>query len=384
MSIIKNSSISVGFGLLTQALSFVVMPILIRRAGDFAFGEYSQILSYVLICIPLTTLRMEYAFFDKSNKMRDELGFRPICSLIFFTSILLSLCYALGTQDLYKSLIFFALLLSMSIFLFSTQFLIYKNRFIFAGAIRLLDVILFLAFGYFNQLVFSRSASLIIVSVGVVIIYYRSEENTLRNLIRENSRFVKYLVPGHILNGFSREIPTIIIGAKYGLEAGGYFFLIARFFRVPIAIVSNGIGDAIRRDFVGSRLQPKLRRLVLLSLFPASIIAIILALLSRFSLETLFALEFKNYSEYIIPLAFASIFQMVSNTFGNIYIALGLQKIDFYWQVISLLIMLVWITMTHFLNSLSYTAVSLSICWSLSHIINIFLIIRYSAGSRNQ
>lgn len=360
------------------------MPILIRRVGDFAFGEYSQILSFVLICIPLTTLRMEYAFFDKSNKMRDELGFRPIYSLIFFTSILLSLCYTLVTQDVYKSSIFFTLLTSMSIFLFSTQFLIYKNRFIFAGAIRLFDVILFLALGYFNQLVLSRSASLIIVSVCVVAMYYRSGENTLRDLIRENSRFVRYLVPGHLLNGFCREIPTIIIGAKYGLEAGGYFFLVARFFRVPIAIVSNGIGDAIRRDFVGSNMLPKLRKLVLLSLFPASIIAIFLALISRYSLETLFALEFNNYSEYIIPLAFASIFQMVSNTFGNIYIALGLQNIDFYWQVISLIIMLIWITLSYFFNTLFYTAVSLSICWSLSHIINIFLILRYSASSRYQ
>ena len=380
MGIVKNSIISTSFGFLTQFLSFIVMPILIQNVGDFEFGRYSSLISLVFIAIPLTSFRIEFTFFDESKKGDKDIV-STLYVLIFITSLFLSFCHLFFVRSVEDAIKFFTLLLTMSIFLVNSQYFIYKNQFLLVGFLRFFEISLFFLLGFLIELIYSRTISLFMVSILPIFLLFKNGDIDIRKIIKENIDFIRYLTPGHLLNGFCRELPTLLIGAKFGLEVGGYFFLMTRLFRVPVTILANGLGDVIRRDFQGSIFQYNFKKAIFFSLILSFTGFTILGILSEYILEDLFRLDYSKYHAFVIPLAISSSFQTVSNIYGNIYIVLGMQKTDFFWQLSSFIFLILWVIYIQYTSDIVVVANSICLCWSISHVLNIILITKCHENS---
>jgi O-antigen/teichoic acid export membrane protein len=92
---------------------------------------------------------------------------------------------------------------------------------------------------------------------------YRIQKKRLYALLRKHKRFPIYDAPAALLNGFSHELPQILLSTLFGPVVAGHYFLAQRVLGAPSALVGQAVAQVLYGQSVEAKDRKKLSRLTI-------------------------------------------------------------------------------------------------------------------------
>src|SRR3989339_3801 len=187
---------------------------------------------------------------------------------------------------------------------------------------------------------------------------------------RETIPFLKigmYQVGGQVINYFNRDIDTLIIGKLLGTEILGGYSLAKQLVFKPVQIINpivTKIAGPLLANFQKDKVALKYYYLKLLNMV-ATInipIYIFMAIFASFIVRILYGTGFQNIVSLVQILSIYMIFRAIGNPIGSLVTATGRTDIEFYWNMIILIITPIAVYLGSFI---SIEAVALSLLCSM-------------------
>ncbi len=247
-------SLSVALSQLFQILSLLVLAATVKQAE---MGVYTIYLSLLSIVSSVGLLQYDQALVHmEDEKEKDVVSALLFLSLlssaaVFVVSLVLS--YPLG--KLLSAHLFFSMLMLIAI-----RYMTRKRYFKRLAAVRVAPpAIFFLAVSFFSwtgllsvsfEIVYIHLLSLSVVSIFSIAWVITHLEgisfsvSKIFSFFKEKREFAILTMPGTLINSFSYNIPTVIIGRFFGEAAAAQFFLALRGINV-ISILSTALYNVI-------------------------------------------------------------------------------------------------------------------------------------------
>ena len=385
---------------LIPVLSYVVIA---KTISAESFGVFAIWLGVAKTYCVFATLRLENALvIEPDGEIRDK-GL----VLIILTALLMSMPLSLVTLILYhvvpQSLSALSptswLLLGPFAFFFACDVSLQTwaaadGRYRDLNRIRLAQAGLIALFQIAFVLVFRNSEGLIMGTClgclsALLVSYFiwpikSSPKNKLQSELvgfwRRHKNFPKYALPAGAVSSLVAQLPVLIVGGRFGMEAGGQLALTLKMMAAPVGLLGNAVRDVFKRNAandiatLGNCAALYKSTFAMLSLGGVAfvIIAILLA-------ETLFVLVFGEerrqagvFAAWLSP-TFALGF--VASPLSYLIFIVNRQGIDLMWQSGLLAIIFSALTFPSTLMSALWTY---ALGYSLMYVIYLFITYRLS------
>lgn len=156
-------------------------------------------------------------------------------------------------------------------------------------------------------------------------------------------RFPKLVLPGHLANTVSGQMPVLLLTAFYGPREAGLYAVAERLTAIPTGVVMNSVGEVFRpaaaeayatkgncRDiFVSTK-----RRLVIMAL-P---ISVTIGVAAPVAFPVVLGDEWREAGVIAVSLAFLIFFQSVSSPLSQTVMLAGRHVQDLIWQIFRLVV----------------------------------------------
>ncbi len=163
-------------------------------------------------------------------------------------------------------------------------------------------------------------------------------QTTMLALAKRYRNFPMLMVPAHVLNTLSSQLPVVLLNTLFGLATSGFFSLTQRVIGLPMSLIANAIGDVFRqqasqafilRGHCGPEFDATFKRLLLLGLpiFGA------FYMLAPFLFSVVFGEQWRiagDYARLLTPMFFM---QFISTPLGSVFIITQRQKLDLAGQM---------------------------------------------------
>jgi O-antigen/teichoic acid export membrane protein len=339
---------------LAQLLSFFSIPFIAKLSGPEMFGQYNYLISFVIIMLVLSSLRLEYSIY-RLNEKTYQLLVALFYKISAFTALLLSVVFAFFVGDgefLWVLLVVFLSLFSMAQFEFNIQNNIFKGEFKINALMRVVRAIIFPILFYTLYVFFDSNVYIIVVSFSLSnlmpsLFFNKGRVNKeletslvrdVKAIILSCKSVIVYLVPAHLLSRYSTAIFVIVVGGIVGdSSAIAFYALAAKFLIAPAGIFISAISDVIKREVVKSP-KKALENYYKISTLAAISAALVILFLNLYSESVVLFImgegwgESAKYAVALTPYFFSLI---VFGPITHVYIILDKQKYDFYWQVLN-------------------------------------------------
>lgn len=354
--------VKVFFGTLgAQAITLLSTLLLARLYTPAEMGQFNVWFAFLTVGAVVVTARYELAFFAlKSEAQSSVLG-----KLIFSLSALLSLSLTvalfavdIATPWLPEGISAYIAPLGVAVFVSSLNIsllslLALHQRFAalgvarvgFAASVALAQVIAgLLSLGASGLIYGQLLGSLLAVACMVACLdrhWLRGACNAPAQAMGQVGSayrsFPLYSLPADLLNNVARQLPVMMIAAKFGNDAGGWYGLTLKMMGAPISLLATSILDVFKeqaaRDY---REQGNCLRIYKKTLASLALVAlppfILLFFISEYIFGMLFGPQWQQsgtYAKLMIPMFYTAF--IASPLSYTIYIAQK-QKYDLIWQ----------------------------------------------------
>lgn len=192
---------------------------------------------------------------------------------------------------------------------------------------------------------------------------------------KETKPFLKigsYQVGGQVVNYFNRDLDVLIIGKFFGAELLGGYSLAKQLVYRPAQVLNpifTRVASPILAKFQSNVLVLKKNYFRLLNLVVSVNIPIYLAIVA-FAPWVVFILYGPDYSNIVILvriLSFYMLFRAIGNPIGSLVIATGRTDLEFYWNLITLIIMPITVII-----GAQFSLQGVAVCLTIAMIIMLF------------
>lgn len=260
---ISNLLTSIGGMLFAQLLPLLLIPITTRLFAPDAFGFLAYFAFACILISALCTCRLEHAVVLPAICRQSRLVASSALLVTFIVIIVLCLSSPIINQ-LFGLQYFYIFIVVECCFLLSiinilTQVNIRNGNFKSIAASRailgsgigvfqvffgILEIDLGLVYGYLlGNLV--CAIFLVIKTQGT---FKRVNHVEAIAIIRRYNLFLKYSLPGNILNIVSFQLPILLIGVLFNSTFVGLFSMTQKLLSAPVTIIGNAIGEVFRNS----------------------------------------------------------------------------------------------------------------------------------------
>lgn len=273
MKNIRNRVLKLGAGtVIAQLISILSVPVITRMYGPEEYGHLTLFLSTASILIPLATLRIESRLVVTENPEIAGTMLREAFKIAFVFCVfvnVLTFIYILiaSSYDLLECLIS-SILLSLVLFgqALGIVFVQVALRVKLDANISQSSVIqnfstaaAQMLFGFLNPVgnllisgfVAGRFLGYISLLAEVKRLYMfgKKQKQNLIELYQKQLALNKSLISASFIDTSILGLPTILIGAKFGVEYAGYIGLTQTLLMVPITLIAGAFGSVIISEF---------------------------------------------------------------------------------------------------------------------------------------
>lgn len=158
---------------------------------------------------------------------------------------------------------------------------------------------------------------------------------------KKYKKFPKFSLPSTILNVFSYQILTILLGVFFNTAVVGYYFLANKLIRMPIGVIGGSIGQVFYQELTMVKNDKKavqaltlktLKKLFLIGIIPFSIIMIF----GDYIFLVAFGEKWVIAGEYAQMLALWMMLIFLFSPLSNLCFIFGKQKETFYFNLMTL------------------------------------------------
>ncbi|MFO7736604.1 MAG: oligosaccharide flippase family protein [bacterium] len=159
----------------------------------------------------------------------------------------------------------------------------------------------------------------------------------LDNAVRYR-RFPLYLVPGHLLNTISMQIPVFLFASFFSSSVVGFYTFTYRIAYTPMSVIGKSI-ETVFRQRAAEQYNQKghfhdLFKSVFLRLFSFSVVPfVIFAFSAPFLFSVFFGDEWREAGEYAKILSVMFFFQFITTPLTATFVILERQDLELYWQI---------------------------------------------------
>jgi O-antigen/teichoic acid export membrane protein len=151
-------------------------------------------------------------------------------------------------------------------------------------------------------------------------------------------KFPKFLLPGHMMNSLSGNMPIVLLSSLYGVSFSGFYSLTSRIIALPMSLIGSAISDVFRqaasRQYI---LNGECRDLFVRTFKSLLLLAIIPFTLFFLTSLHLFPLLFGSewvkagrYAWLLTPMLFC---QFITIPLCSMFIIAEKQELDLAWQI---------------------------------------------------
>lgn len=301
----KNVSILASGSIVSQAILFLVSPILTRLYLPEQFGNFQMFMSISLLTGVLVTGKMELAIVLPEQETEGRRVAQTTLVLSILVSTVLLILFQLFRPFLTHIIYFqqhpewlfwipicnlFAGCLSSVLLWIQRKEKYLKNSIIAIGQ-AVLTTSLNVAFAYsvWHQggLLWSFIATQVIITLvilrGEPIFEDWANWAELRRVFQKYIEFPKYMLWSEFLLTVNQQVVPIAFGFLYAPSTVGLFYLAIRILRVPTLVISNAVGNVFKNDAMITyremgNFQPlyraTLKRMALMGIVPFSVLLV--------------------------------------------------------------------------------------------------------------
>jgi O-antigen/teichoic acid export membrane protein len=343
----KGSSIS-------QLLPILASPLLTNIYSPEEFGSYSKFISFIMILVPLGTLKYDQALFlPKGRKGLNSL-FGLILIILFVVTATLSfiLCinYFLGFYKIdywiFVPIVFLAINLNNIIEQISVRFSEFKRTSISISIRSTLNVTLQLGLGLLNFSVIGFILANLIGAFGSFIFLLKSAYKNIhfkslfsfKNLKADFKKYVRfpiYILPSEIFASISTNFLPILLASKFSLQDIGYFYLTTKIVGLPTTVLGRSISQVfyskisenyrLNKKHYNSKLLKETLLKISLILFPMLVLSYFLVDLI---VTTFFGYEWITTATFFKILAPFYFIKLISSSFSSVLIIYKKQRLE--------------------------------------------------------
>lgn len=160
----------------------------------------------------------------------------------------------------------------------------------------------------------------------------------VRAAARRFASYPKYMIPGHVANVTSSQLPVLLLGLWYGPAIAGSYALAERVLVLPTSVVGSAIGDVFRQEASNQyHANGECRELFLRAVRRLAFIALIPLTLAVTLAPTVFPIVFGpswyEAGRITSLLGFMVFFQLVSSPLSQTVLLADMYRPDLIWQV---------------------------------------------------
>jgi len=401
---------------LSQAIPFLVSPLLTRIYSPEEWGIFSLYMSLAVILITIATGRYELAIIlPKSDK--EAINIVAVCvfiacclSVLFLFTVLLfksNIAMMLGNPQISNWLFF--LPLSILIVGVYQSFNYWSNRKSHYKAMSISKV-LQTSVAAIAQIVFGLFLLKPIgLLLGTILGQCAAMISIVRNALKNGNEvsifkdinitsmkatavryinFPKYLIVAHSLNIISIQLPILFLSTIYSSSIVGLFDLAQRTTKLPMILVGSAIGDVFRQKATEDYHQfgnckeiylITIKKLILISIIPL----IILYFIAPYLFSVFFGDTWRISGEYVRLMTIMLFFQFISSPLSNMYMIAEKQKQDLILQVSILVLSYLSLYIGHLVfNNITYIIILYSSVNSLIYLVNIFITYQFAVNRK--
>lgn len=354
MKNIRNRALKLGTGtVIAQLISILSIPVITRMYGPQEYGHLTLFLSTAAILIPLATLRIESRLVVTANleiagTMLREAFKIAFVFCVFINALTFIYFFTASSYNFLKclvsSILFTLVLFAQALGIVFVQVAL---RVKLDGTISQSSVIqnfstatAQMLFGFWNPVgnllisgfIAGRFLGYISLLAEVKKLYKfgNKQKQNLVKLYRKQLVLNKSLISASFIDTSILGLPTILIGAKFGLEYAGYIGLSQTLLMVPITLIAGAFGSVIISELTNrSTASESLaqRNRVLLNYVGKKLIvaALIFALITGLAGPSLFLIalgsNWESASSLISILALPFAVTLVWQPLMNVYVA---------------------------------------------------------------
>lgn len=194
-------------------------------------------------------------------------------------------------------------------------------------------------------------------------------------MARRYINFPKYLIIAHGFNTSSGQMPVLLLSAFFNTSAAGFFTLTQRVMAAPMSLIANALGDVFRQEASQAYIlqgnckaiyQKTFLRLLLISAVPFAVFFFVAPALFAW----IFGEQWRvagEYAQILMPMAF---FQFITSPLSTMYMIAEKQKIDLYWQVCLLFMVITSFGVGSILQDVKLALMLFSFSYSIMYSVN--------------
>lgn len=367
---------------IAQLLSFFSFPFIAKLSGPEVFGQYSFAISALSVLVVLASLRLEYSIYsiDKETLYVLKSAFNKIALFMAMVLSCFSLIVQIFDNAYFQALIGFVVLYSIASFEFYIQNNILEGRFktnalmrVFRAFMLPISFYLLYVFGFHDVesilISFSISHVLPVFFLNKVDLGFRS--NFIIDsvfLFKRTRDIIKYIIPAHLLSRYSAGVFVFVVGfMSIDKEELAFYALAAKFMIAPATIFISATADVIKREV---KLSPgkalaNFYKISALSLMLVLMISMVIIFFGEYIVIKVMGIEWKYSAGYAVALIPYMSVLIIMGPITHVYVVLGRQKYDFFWQVFNV----VFVSLALFIglqHSLLYGVWSFSLAYAFS------------------
>ena len=345
---------------LAQVISLIITPILTRIYSPEDFSSYALFVSIVSVLSIIASLKYNNAVIIATDeeKALSVFSLSVVITLIFTAFLFLfyfilkeQIVILLKIESIEEWLVFVPISVSIiAIYNILNNWFIRKaeytklsiNRVINASASGIFKI-------GFNKVFQLKSFGLILSEIisrlitGVILGSYFLYNNIinlkqlkwkdLKGALRDYKDFPIYTLPSDFVGVATRELPVFMLSANFSAGVVGYYMLTKRVLDIPFTLLSTSILEVFKQkaaeDFnsTGSCQNiflATLKKLLILSVIPFSVLLIIAPLLFEF----VFGVDWRMSGEYAQIMVMMYFFKFISSPLTYVFYVVNKLKID--------------------------------------------------------
>lgn len=269
MKNIRNRALKLGAGtVIAQLISILSVPVITRMYGPREYGHLTLFLSTASILIPLATLRIESRLVVTENSEIAGTMLREAFKIAFvfcvFVNVLTFIYFLIASnydllECLISSILFTLVLFAQALGIVFVQVAL---RVKLDANISQSSVIqnfstaaTQMLFGFWNPVgnllisgfIAGRFLGYIslLAEVKKLYMFGKKQKQNLIKLYQKQLAHNKSLISASFIDTSILGLPTILIGAKFGVEYAGYIGLTQTLLMVPITLIAGAFGSVI-------------------------------------------------------------------------------------------------------------------------------------------
>ena len=269
MKNIRNRALKLGAGtVIAQLISILSVPVITRMYGPQEYGHLTLFLSTASILIPLATLRIESRLVVTENSEIAGTMLREAIKIVFifcvFVNTLTFIYFFIASSSnllecLILSILFTLVLLAQALGILFVQVALrvkLDTKISQSSVIQNFSTVTAqMLFGFWNpvgNLLISGfitgrflGYTSLLVEVKTLYMYGKKQKQNLAKLYQKRLALNKSLISASFIDTLILGLPTILIGAKFGVEYAGYIGLTQTLMMVPITLIAGAFGSVI-------------------------------------------------------------------------------------------------------------------------------------------